>query len=122
MNQEQAELQVLNSNAQLIAEQLNRIESGLAEIEFLKNNLNELKNVKKDTEILSPVSSGIFAKARLNENNKLLVNVGNSVVVEKTIEQTKELLDERINEMIEAREKMMDQMKKIQERLVKLEK
>lgn len=122
MKQEEAEMHVLNTNAGLIAEQLDRIDSGLAEIELLKNNIDELKNIKKGAEILSPINSGIFAKVKLDENSRLLVNVGNGVVVEKTIDETKILLDDRINEMAESREKLMSQMEKIEERLTNLEK
>lgn len=115
------ELRALNMQAQMISEQLNRIDSGLMEIEYLKNNLDEISSAKENTEILAPISSGIFGKAKLEKNNKLLVNVGNGIVVEKTISETKELLDERITEMNEAREKLLDSMQKIEDHLIKSE-
>lgn len=115
------ELKMLNIQAQMISEQLNRIDSGLMEIEYLKNSLDELSSVKENTEILAPVSNGIFAKAKLEKNNKLLVNVGNGIVVEKTTAETKELLNERIKEMNEAREKLLNSMQKIEDHLIKLE-
>ena len=115
------ELRMLNVQAQMISEQLNRIDSGLMEIDYLKNSIDELGSTKENTEILAPLSNGIFAKAKLDKVNKLLVNVGNGVVVEKTVDETKELLDERISEMNEAREKLLDQMQKIEDHLVKSE-
>ena len=119
MNNEN-ELRAFNMQAQMISEQLNRVDSGLMEIDYLKHSLDELGSTKENTEILAPISNGIFAKARLKKNNKLLVNVGNGVVVEKTIVETKELLDERIAEMSEAREKLMEQMQKIENHLIKI--
>ena len=117
---EEAELQMLNMQAQAIGEQIERIDSGLMEIEYLKGNLDELKSAKENSEIFAPVSNGIFVKARLEKNNKLLVNVGNNIVVEKSVDDTKKLLDERIKEMSEMRDKMVEQMQKIEERLIKI--
>ena len=118
MNQEEAELHMLNSQAQAIAEQLERIDDGLMEIEYLKSSLDELKSSKKGSDIFAPMSSGIFVKAKLEENEKLLVNVGNNVVVEKTANETKSLLDERISEMNESKAKLLGHMQKIEQRLV----
>ena len=115
------ELRALNMQAQMISEQLNRIDSGLMEIDYLKKSLDELNSTKENTEILAPVSNGIFAKAKLEKSNKLLVNVGTGIVVEKTFKETKELLDERIAEMNEAREKLLNQMQKIEDHLITLE-
>ena len=122
MNKEEMEMKVMNSQVQMIAEQIERIDSGLMEIEYLKNNLDELKKVKENTEIFTPVSNGIFIKAKLEKMDKLLVNVGNGVVVEKTVEETKALLSDRISELEEARESMLEQMQKIEDQLGKLEK
>lgn len=112
-----AEMQMLSSQGQMIAEQIEKIDSALMELEYIKLNFDELKNTKEGTEILCPASSGIFLKAKIDKTSKLLVNVGNGVVVEKTIEQVKELLDDRINEMGESREHLLGQMEKIEERL-----
>ncbi|MEK6886755.1 MAG: prefoldin subunit alpha [Nanoarchaeota archaeon] len=119
MNNEN-ELRALNMQAQMISEQLNRVDSGLMEIDYLKTSLDELSSVKENTEILTPISNGIFAKAKLEKIKNLMVNVGNGIVVEKTLEETKGLLDERISEMNEAREKLLDQMQKLEDHLIKI--
>ena len=117
---EEAELQMMNMQAQAIGEQIERIDSGLLELEYLKGSLDELKSSKEGSEIFAPVSNGIFVKAKLSQNSKLIVNVGNNIVVEKTVDETKTLLDERIKEMTEMRDKMVEQMQKIEERLIKI--
>ncbi len=122
MKNEEIEMQMLNSQAQMIAEQMERIDAACTEIDGIKNNLDSLKNTKKETEILSPISNGIFVKAGIKDNEKLLVNVGGGVVVEKTVEEAKNLLDARIIEMEEAKDKLAAQMQKIEEKLSKLEK
>lgn len=115
------ELHMLNAQAQFIAEQLDNVDSTIMETEYLKNSLDEIKQLNKNSEILAPFSAGIFLKANLKENDKLLVNVGKGVVVEKSVEETKSLLSDRINEMSEMREKLTQQLQLIEKRLIELE-
>ena len=119
MNKE-TELQVLDNQARMVADQLEKVDSNIMEIEYLKNSLGELKTSKEGADILAPLSNGIFVKATLSKNDKLLVNVGNGIVVEKSVEDTKKLLDERISEISEMRDKLINQMQKIEDRLIKI--
>ncbi len=121
MTNPEAELQLLNSQAQMIAQQLDHIESSLLEIEYVKNALDEMKKTKEGSELLAPLSSGIFVKATAQPVDTLLVNVGNGVVVEKSIADTKALLDERVYEMTGVRETLMTQLQKIEQQLIKLD-
>ncbi len=114
------ELQILNTEAQFIGEQIERVDASLMEMEYVKNCLDELASTSNNSQILAPVSNGIFLKAKLEKTDMLLVNVGKEIVVEKTIPDTKSLLDSRIKEMSEMRENMLDQMQKIEDRLVEL--
>ena len=114
------ELKMLDTQARMVAEQLDRLDTSMAEVEYLKDSLDELSKLKKDSEILAPMSSGIFVKAKLQDTKTLLVNIGKDIVVEKTVEETKELLEERSKEMTDVREKLMQQMQELEEKLVKL--
>ena len=89
-------------------------------IEYVKNCLDEIKGVKKGSEILSPLSSGIFVKANIADVSKLIVNVGKGVTVEKTVEETKELIDAKFNEIAKMRDELISEMQKIEKRLIEL--
>lgn len=115
------ELQILHSQAQVIAEQLDKVDSSLMEIDYIKNSLDELNKTKKGTDIFAPMSSGIFVKAKLEDNQKLLVNVGNGVVVEKSIADAKLLFDERVAELEKFKEELLSQMQKLENKLIKME-
>jgi prefoldin alpha subunit len=118
--EKEAELQMLDSNARFVAEQLDSIDASLMEINYVKECLNELNSTKKGSEILAPISSGIFVKTKLEDSTKFFVNVGKGVVVEKTVPETIKLLDEKLKEISEARENLMDELKKIDGRLIEL--
>ncbi len=83
--------QINHNHAQLqaIGEQVNELNSTLESI-------NELKNSKKGSQILVPLSSGIFTKAGLMDDKECIVNVGAGTAVKKSFDDAKKLIDEQI--------------------------
>ena len=63
--------------------------------------------------MLAPLSSGIFLKAKLEENQELLVNVGKNTVVSKTVPQTIELMDEQVRHVEELRDQLIRQLQSV---------
>ena len=57
--------------------------------------LIELQKIKINTEILAPIANGIFLKAELKDNQKLIVNIGAEATVEKNIPEVLKLLEEQ---------------------------
>ena len=49
-------------------------------------------------------------KARLKKEGKLLVNVGSSVIVDKSIEETRNLIDKQRSEIEEIRDKIEENL------------
>ena len=95
LQQKFMQFQMLQKHIEQISEHLQMFAQQAEEIEMSASSLQELGNVKNDTEILCPVTNGIFLKAVLKDNQKLLVNVGADTTVEKTIPQVVEMLGEQ---------------------------
>ena len=93
------EMQYLAQHMELVQQQVEKINGQMEEIMLTKSSLVEFSSVKKGKEMMVSVSNGIFAKASLIDPEKLLVNVGNNVVVEKSVEDTINLLDEQLMEL-----------------------
>ena len=89
------QLQMIQQQAEQIAEYVQKLQMQLQEIDNSLEALQELKNTAINTEILAPVANGIFLKASLQDNQKLVVNVGAEVTVEKTIPEVITLLQEQ---------------------------
>ena len=89
------QLQMIQQQAEQIAEYVQKLQMQLQEIDNSLEALQELKNTAINTEILAPVANGIFLKASLQDNQKLVVNVGAEVTVEKTIPEVINLLQEQ---------------------------
>jgi len=65
------------------------------DIDISKEALQDIEKTKVGNEILAPVANGIFVKSTLQNNQKLIVNVGARINVEKTIPEVIELLEKQ---------------------------
>ena len=89
------EFQQLQEQIEQISQQLQLMNQQAAEIDNTKEVLLDLQKIEINTEMLSQIANGIFIKSTLQDNSKLIVNVGNNVTVEKTIPQMVELFEKQ---------------------------
>lgn len=93
------ELQILDSQIKQVEKQLQLLEAQVAEISAINAALDELSLVQPGSELLVPVSSGIFVRAELKDNKEVMVNVGGNTVVVKDIPSTKSMLAKQISDI-----------------------
>lgn len=73
-----------------LQEQLRAVEQAIYDMKVISSGVEDLKG-KKDEEVLAPIGRGIFVKTKLL-SEKLTVDVGGHNFVEKTIDETKDLI------------------------------
>ncbi len=122
MQKKYIEMQMLDAQMKQIHKQLEGMEENAAELTQTRNNINSLKDIRLGTEMLVPISSGIFVKGMIKDNSELLVNVGANTVINKSIEETKSLLDSQMEEMMKYRDQMLQVLHKLENKAVELEK
>ena len=86
------EFRMLQQQIEQINEHLEQLNQQNIELEISINAVRELEKTPLHNEILAPIASGIFFKAELKDNIKLVVNVGSDVTVERTIPEVVALL------------------------------
>lgn len=114
------QLQMLQQQVQQITEYVEKLQLQQRELDASINALSELQKTKVDTEILAPIANGIFLTAELKDNQKLVVNVGAEVTVEKNIPEVCKLLEEqkeKIMENISEAENILQELQKRGKRL-----
>ena len=102
---------MIEQQARQLQEQLQSIEQGVIELASLNLGLNELEG-KKDKEIFAPLGRGIFVKAKL-VSEKLNVDIGGKNFVEKSIPDTKKLIQEQIKKLEEIKKELMKELEKL---------
>lgn len=99
-------IQQLTVQASQFQEYIDRLEKSLMDLEALKVTVEEVAKLKKGVAIHAPVANGIFVEATLEDSKHLLVNVGEGIVLKKTIPQTIKLLEKQEKEIQKAKDEV----------------
>lgn len=101
-----------------LQQQLQAVDNGINELTNLNLGLDELVG-KKDNEILAPIGRGIFVKSKLL-SEKLIVDVGGKNFVKKNIPDTKKILDEQLNKLIDIQKQLSEKMEELSKEVTDL--
>ena len=104
------EFQVLNNHIKQLEKQNTVLENQLMELMTTNQGLEDMKKVKSGTEILVPLSSGIYAKAELKESDNFIVNVGSNIALSKNLDSTKKVIENQINEIQKLQENFVQEL------------
>ena len=84
-----------------LQEYMERLDKQIAEVLALKEALDKFNEVKEDEELLVPIAAGVFIKAKASKEKSLQVNVGQGIVVPKSVAEMQLVLDTQLSEMKE---------------------
>ena len=101
LNEKYFELQILEQQLKQVNQQLLGMDNQLLELQRIKENLDDIANTKKDTEMLVALGGGVFSKAELKDSSKVLMNVGSNIVIEKDIASSKVVVDHQMGQITE---------------------
>jgi prefoldin alpha subunit len=94
--------------------QLQYLQSTLTDYQRAKLTVDQLNGADENAEVLIPVGAGTFVNGTLKNASNVLIGVGAGIVVEKTIDEAVQKLDERMKRIQENLEKMASLGQKIQ--------
>ena len=104
------EFQVLSNSIQQLEKQGNALESHLMELLTTKKSLDDIEKVRPGTEILVPLSSGIYVKADIKESDRFIVNVGSNIALGKNLASTRKIIEEQIIEIKKMQENLSQEL------------
>jgi len=121
IQQKYFEMQMITSQIKEQQKQMQLVENQLIELAIFKKSLDDFEKVQKGTEIKIPLCPGIFAEAELKNNKELLVNIGVSVVVKKTIDETKKIIEKQFVEIQKIQRKSIENIQQLNLKADKIE-
>ena len=122
MQKKYQEYQMLDQRIKQMQEQLQLVDQQTMEAMATLQSMEEFSKLEDKSELLIPISNGIFAKASLKKEEKLRVNIGAAVVVDKTIPQTKKLIEQQTEQIAELRDKIIENMNQLVAQAANIEK
>lgn len=99
IQQKYAELYQIDMNLRHVQQQLESISQQIVELDAIIQSLDELAKAEEGSEANCMLTPGIFVKAKILDTKNVLLNVGGGTIVEKTIDQAKEILSSQTLEL-----------------------
>lgn len=114
--------QMLQHQMKDVVTQIEEISARLQDVDLIMQAVKETSEIDQGTEILVPISNGIFIKAETKENKNFLVNVGmNNVAVKDTSEVIKMLEKQKV-ELLNLQTELSKDAEKFEHKLISLQK
>jgi prefoldin alpha subunit len=113
MRQLLVEIRMLEGSARVLSSRLDIVTGALSETQTAKQTLEGAKESRKDVEMLIPIGSGSFVKAKLEDVQHIIIGVGAGVCLEKTVEDSIKDLNMRSTDLDKARINVTQQLNQI---------
>jgi len=116
-----AEWQYLQSLAEALKQRIDLATAAITEMENTIQAIDELSKVSDEIETLFLLGSNAYAKGKIIDTKRILVNIGANVLVEKSLEDAKKFFESRIESLRKVILESQQQLASISARLSKLE-
>ena len=122
VQKEVLQINLLDGKLHELEQQMALLEKQINELQLCQLALDEIKNVKPETEMFAAISPGVFVKTKLKNNDEFVVNTGAKIFCKKNSKETKEFMQKKLDEAVEIYNKLALEMNSIVETMQLLEK
>jgi len=116
----------INRNIYLLQRYQEQVEEIYGELEFLDKLMKEYNRSMEtmqemanssSNETLIPIGGNAFAYGELKDRERVLVNIGGGVFVEKSLNAALETINKRMEELKKSQEKLISTMEEIKQKM-----
>lgn len=111
------ELRILEGTAEALQSRISLVNAALTELRVANMTLDGLEKEKKEAPLVVPIGGGSFIEATLRGADKIIVGVGAGVAIEKTIEEAKENLGNRLSNLEKTKTSLQQQLTQVADRI-----
>jgi len=111
------EVRVLEQSAETLAARMNMVNAVTTDLTYARIALEGLEKQPENTELLVPIGGSSYIKAKLQTPDKIIVGIGAGVSTEKTLQEAKETITKRLEELEKTRNSIQQQYTQIVERI-----
>jgi len=104
------ELRILEGTADTLESRLNLVNAALTELSIARMTLEGVGKESLDASLFVPIGGGSFIKAKLDSADKVIVGVGAGVSIERTLDEAKQTVQNRMSEMEKTRGSLQQQL------------
>jgi len=111
------ELRILEGTAEALQSRINLVNAVFAELNMAKKTLEGMDKEGPEASVFVPIGGGSYIKAKLTDVDKVVYGVGAGVSIEKSLEEAKQGVDERISELERTRRSLEQQLSQVIRRI-----
>jgi len=111
------EIRFLEQTAEAIQSRINMVNAVITDLVYASMALEGLEKEKENSELLVPIGSNSYIKAKLENPDKVIVGMGAGVSVEKTLQEAKEIVKNRQKNLEKTRMSLQQQLSQAAEKI-----
>ncbi len=111
------EIRYLEQTAETIGSRMNVINAILRDLTYANMTLETLEKEKGNSEILVPIGSSSYIRAKLEDTSRIIVGIGAGVSVEKTLPETKDVVKKRLEDLEKTRNLLVQQFEQVAQKI-----
>ena len=111
------ELRFFEQTAETIQSRINMVNAVITDLTYASIALEGLEKEKENSELLVPIGSNSYIKAKLEDPDKIIVGMGAGVSVEKTLQEAKEIVKKRQESLEKTRLSLQQQLAQVAEKI-----
>ena len=106
------EINAYKQQADLIQQQIELIQTSIAEVDALSNTLDDIEG-KDSIEAFVPVGAGSFIKGELKSTDEIIVSIGSGIAVKKDADGAREIIAGQKEDLKDSLDKMLANLQQV---------
>jgi len=111
------EMRFLEQTAEAMQSRINTVNAVITDLTYATMTLEGIEKEKENSELLIPIGGSSYINARLENPDKVTVGMGAGVSVEKTLQEAKEIIKKRLENLEKTRASLQQQLAQVAERM-----
>ena len=111
------EMRYLEQTAETLQQRIGMVNAAITDLAYANMTLDGIEKEKENAELLVPIGGSAYVKVKLADSNKVIVGMGAGVSVEKTLQEAKTTLKERLDELEKTMNSAQQQFTQVVERI-----
>jgi prefoldin alpha subunit len=111
------EMRYLEQTAETLQQRIGMVNAAITDLAYANMTLDGIEKEKENAELLVQIGGSAYVKVKLADSNKVIVGMGAGVSVEKTLQEAKTTLKERLDELEKTMNSAQQQFTQVAERI-----
>jgi prefoldin alpha subunit len=111
------EIRFFEQTAETIQSRINTVNAVITDLTYASMTLDGIEKEKENSELLVPIGGNSYIKAKLENPDKVIVGMGAGISLEKTVQEAKEIIKKRLENLEKTRTSLQQQLAQVAERI-----